>query len=132
MSSFSQAATVDSINQILPTAKAGYYSPGYYDEEEEDAGGKALEIRIGIRPVLRKIVYYKAEHQRYVNEAGSTLRHALPHDIVTNNVLSFLELPLHTFVLEDLEDGEIGDWEGLEDEEDDSSEDGSSEDDEEE
>ncbi len=62
-----------------------------------------------------------------MNEAGSTLCHALPHDIVTNNVLSFLVLPLHTFVLDDLDDGGRGDWEELEDEEDDSHEGGSSE-----
>ena len=36
-----------------------------------------------------------------LGEAGSSLQHVLPHDIVMNNVLSFLELPPHTFEVED-------------------------------
>ncbi len=126
---------IESINQILPTVHGG----SYYNEEvgDEDAGEKALQIRIWIRSVIREVLYYKDEHQRIMGETTTTLQLLLPHDIVVNNVLSFLELPLHTFELEDLEDGVIGsDWEDWEDEEDNSSgvgsrADGSSEDDEE-
>jgi|SaaInl74LU_5_DNA_1037368.scaffolds.fasta_scaffold67159_1 hypothetical protein len=53
-----------------------------------------------IRSVLRKIIDYKARHQRFVDEAATTLQLALPqdHDIVMRNVLPFLELELpHLF-----------------------------------
>ncbi len=63
-------------------------------------------IRRLIRSVLRKIIHYQAEHQRVVNEASLTLHHALPHDIVMNNVLPFLELPSYTFEVEDHEEDE--------------------------
>ncbi len=92
-----------SINQILPNADAGYY-----DEEEnyENAGEKAVAIRSWMKSLLRKIVFYKAEHQRVMDEAATALQHALSQDIVSHSVLPFLELPSYTFVLEDHEDGE--------------------------
>eukprot|EP00985_Skeletonema_marinoi_P029223 scaffold27218_cov227-Skeletonema_marinoi.AAC.3 len=77
------------INQILPNTPAG--------DDFNDAGGKALAIRMWIRSVLRKIIHYKAEHQRYLNEAATTLQHTLPQDIMVNNVLPFLEMPSYTF-----------------------------------
>ncbi len=86
---------IDSINQILPNACGG--SCSIFGGKE---GEKARVIRRWIRTLLRKIIHYQAEHQRYVNEADSTLRHALPHDIVMNHVLSFLELPSHQFEVE--------------------------------
>ena len=89
-----------SINQILPNADPGYNNVGYYnvgDSAYED-GEKALEIRRWIRSVLSKINHYKAEHQRALDEAASTLELLpLTQDIVTNNILPFLELPSHTF-----------------------------------
>ena len=91
---------IDSINQILPDAYAGLCD---YDDDD-DEGEKAWEIRMWVRSVLRKIIHYQAEHQRFVNEASLTLHHALPHDIVVNNVLLFLELPSYTFEVEDDED----------------------------
>ena len=98
---------IDSINQILPDAYAGlYYGVGDYDNEE---GEKAREIRMWIRSVLRKVIHYQAEHQRIVNEASLTLHHALPHDIVMNNVLPFLELPSYVFEVEDHEEDEEDD-----------------------
>ena len=81
-------AEIEAINQILPNTSAG--SPN-------DGGGKAREIRAWIGSVLLKIIRYKAEHQRYVNEATTTLQLALPNDIVFKNVLPFLELPSYTF-----------------------------------
>ena len=84
---------IDAINQILPNTPAGNMF--------SDVGGKAKEIRTWIRSVLRKIIRYKAEHRRYVNEAASALYSALPNDIVIKNVLPFLELPSHTFEGED-------------------------------
>ena len=86
---------IRSINQILPNACGG--SCSIFGGKE---GEKARVIRRWIRTLLRKIIHYQAEHQRYVNEADSTLRHALPHDIVMNHVLSFLELPSHQFEVE--------------------------------
>ncbi len=93
---------IDSINQILPDTDAGFFIP-FGDHNE---GEKARVIRSWISSVLRRIIHYQAEHQRVVNEAGSTLHHALPHDIVMNYVLPFLALPSHTFEVEDDEDEE--------------------------
>jgi hypothetical protein len=65
---------IDSINQILPNACAGYY-----DEEEEEwiAGEKARTIRTWIRSVIDKMNHYKAEHQRLLNEAATLLEMAM-------------------------------------------------------
>jgi len=90
---------IDSINQILPTTPAGG------DADDGDVGRKAMVMRTWIRSVLRKIIHYQAEHQRYLNEEIATaLPPALPRDIVMNNVLPFLELPSHTFELVDHEE----------------------------
>ncbi|KAK1737702.1 hypothetical protein QTG54_011474 [Skeletonema marinoi] len=77
-----------SIDQILPNTSAG---------DGDDVGGKALAIRMWISSVLRKIIRYKAQHHSLLNEAATTLQHALPQDIMMNNVLPFLELPSFTF-----------------------------------
>ena len=59
-------------------------------------------MREWIQSVLRKINHYKAEHRHVLDEAATALQHALPQDIVMNNVLPFLELPPYTFgVVED-------------------------------
>jgi hypothetical protein len=98
---------IDSINQILPTVNAGC---GYCD-----AGEMALAIRTWIRSVLGKIIPYKAEHQRFVDEAATSLQLALPRDIVMNNVLPFLELPSYTFELENHEEEEGNEGNGRRD-----------------
>ena len=87
---------INSINQILPNARAG---DGWdYDADEyRGSGEKAQAIRRWIRSVIGKINHFKAEHQRILDEAATTLQCTLPHEIVTNNVLAFLELPAHTF-----------------------------------
>ena len=87
---------IDSINQILSNTPAG---------NDFDAGGKARALRRWIRSVLRKIICYKAEHQRLLNEAASTLQLALPQDIMVNNVLPFLELPSQMSEVEGHEEG---------------------------
>ena len=103
---------IESINQILPNADAGYYDE---DEDEEEEGEKAQAIRRWIRSVLDKKNRFQAEHQRYVTEAGSTLlHHALPHDNVMNNVLPFLKLPSHTFEVEDNEEDDSDDEDEME------------------
>eukprot|EP00984_Skeletonema_dohrnii_P021460 scaffold10729_cov91-Skeletonema_dohrnii-CCMP3373.AAC.3 len=81
---------INSINQILPNTPAGFYD---YDTDHRDDGGKAEAIRTWIRSVLRKVFHYKAEHQHLLDEAATSLQLALPHDIMMNNVLPFLELP---------------------------------------
>ncbi len=88
---------IDSINQILLTADAG----GELDNYEIVPGEKAQVIRRWLRSVLRKIINYQAEHQRVLEEAADTLGLALPRDIAMNNVLSFLELPSHSFGVDD-------------------------------
>eukprot|EP00985_Skeletonema_marinoi_P031968 scaffold37949_cov205-Skeletonema_marinoi.AAC.1 len=88
---------IDSIDQILLTASAGFY---HYDMDHHDDGGKARAIRTWIRSVLLKIIHYKAEHQHIVGEAATYLQLALPNDIVMKNVLPFLELPSYTFEFE--------------------------------
>ena len=87
---------IDSINQILPATPAG---DGWdYDADEYgERGEKTQVIRRWIRSVLRKINHYQEEHRRIMNEAAATLQLALPCDILTNNVLPFLELPSHSF-----------------------------------
>ncbi len=95
---------IDSINQILPNARAA----GDYDEDADewvDPGEKAEAIRMWIRSVRQKIVQYKAEHQSLLNEAATTLQFALPNDVV-EIVLPFLVLPSYTFEGEDQEDGD--------------------------
>ncbi|KAK1733623.1 hypothetical protein QTG54_015674 [Skeletonema marinoi] len=78
-----------SIKQILSTTPAG----NVYG----DVGGKAEAIRVWwIGSVLHKIILYKAQHHRYLNQAATTLQLALPSDIVIKNVLPFLELPSYT------------------------------------
>eukprot|EP00984_Skeletonema_dohrnii_P025052 scaffold14191_cov97-Skeletonema_dohrnii-CCMP3373.AAC.1 len=57
-----------------------------------------------IRSVLRKIICYKAQHHSLLNEAATTLQHALPPDIMMNNVLPFLELPSYSFEVGDHEE----------------------------
>ena len=96
---------IDSINQILPNAPAG---DGWADEDAvEDydafAGRKARAIRRWIRSLIRKITRYQEEHDRLLNEAATTLQFALPQDIVTKSVLPLLELPSHTFEVEEEE-----------------------------
>jgi len=60
---------IELIKQILPTTPAG----NVYG----DVGGKAVAIRAWITNVLRNIIYYKAEHHRYLKEATITLELAL-------------------------------------------------------
>ena len=79
---------MDSINQILPNAPASSY--GVYGNVRP--GEKAHVIWTWIRSFRRKIIHYKAEHQRVLNEAATTLQFALPQDIVTKSVLPFLDL----------------------------------------
>eukprot|EP00984_Skeletonema_dohrnii_P009707 scaffold3728_cov72-Skeletonema_dohrnii-CCMP3373.AAC.2 len=87
-----------SINQILS------YTPAGSGDSFDDVGGKALAIRMWISSVLRKIIHYKAQHQRCLNEAASTLQHTLPQDIMVNNVLPFVELPSYMFEVGDHEE----------------------------
>ncbi len=87
---------IDSINQILYIADAGYYF-----EDDETNGEKAQAIRRWMRSVLRKIIHYQEEHRRVLREAAATLQFALPQDIAINHVLRFLDLPPHTFEVEE-------------------------------
>jgi len=81
---------MSSIDQILSYTSAGGDDD---DENVDDVGGKALVIRMWISSVVGKIIHYKAQHRRLLNEAATTLQLALPQDIVINSVLPFLELP---------------------------------------
>ena len=88
-------AEIHSINQILPNASPGSYI-GYANWDDWDEGGKAVAIRRWIRSVLRKIVRYQQEHLLVLeDDIATTLHHVLPQDVVTNNVLPFLDLPPH-------------------------------------
>ena len=84
---------IEVINRILPTAPAG----DFRFVANADVGEKAREVREWMQSVRRKIIHYKAEHQRTLSVAAATLQTALPNDIVFKNVLPFLELPSHTF-----------------------------------
>mmetsp|Transcript_1996 Transcript_1996/g.3097 ORF Transcript_1996/g.3097 Transcript_1996/m.3097 type:complete len:302 (+) Transcript_1996:54-959(+) len=96
---YDMAREMLSINQILPTTPAGDA------DDVDDVGGKARAVRMWIRSVLRKIIHYKAQHQRLLNEAASTLQFVVPQDIMVNNVLPFLELPSQMSEVEGHEEG---------------------------
>eukprot|EP00984_Skeletonema_dohrnii_P026191 scaffold15500_cov152-Skeletonema_dohrnii-CCMP3373.AAC.2 len=97
-------AEIDSINLILPNTCAGGWDNAANRWNEAE---KAQAIRTWIRSVLRKIIHYKAEHQRLLDEeVATTLQLVLPQDIVVNNVIPFLELPSFTFEVMDHEEGE--------------------------
>ncbi len=103
---------IDSINFILPNASAGSSS---YDDV--DVGEKARVIRGWITSVLEKINYYKAEHERILDqEVATTLELFLQAEIVMNNVLPFLALPLHTYEVEEEEEDESDEEEYWEEE----------------
>jgi len=51
-----------------------------------------------MRSVIDEIIHFSEEHESLLNDAATTLQLALlPEDVVTNNVLPFLELPKYTF-----------------------------------
>ncbi len=77
-------AALSSINQMLPHADDGLWG---------NDGEKALVIRRWIRSVLDRMIHYKAEHDRVLDEAGSTLQLALAREMVMKHILSFLALP---------------------------------------
>ena len=83
---------IDSINQILPHTPAG--------RGDGDVGEKAIVIRTWTRSVLRKLIGYKEQHHRLLDEAATTLELALPKDIVIKNIIPFLKLPSCTFEVE--------------------------------
>ena len=89
---------IDSINEILPITPASCIFEVLTDLEDTE---KDPAIQRWMSSVLRKIVHYKAEHCRYMNEAAATLQLVLPHDILFKSVLPFLELPPLTFDGED-------------------------------
>ena len=94
-------AVIDYINVELPDADAGHYDyddgDGDEDDSDDEEGEKARAIRRWIRNVLRCIIHFQEEHQRYLNEeVGPTLQLVLHQDLVMNNVLPFLALPVHT------------------------------------
>ncbi len=88
---------MESINRILPDTDAGSEWDDVGWNDDDDVGEKALVIRMWIRSVLDKILHYKVEHERVLDEAAATIELALPRDIAMNNVLSFLTLPPYTF-----------------------------------
>ena len=81
---------IDSINRILLSSRSG----GMW---EHDPGEKSQAVRMWLQSILRKIIHYKAEHRRILNEAATTLQPSLPNDIVLKNVLPFLKMPSYTF-----------------------------------
>ena len=100
---------IDSINQILPNARAGGWDDDSGDYGEYDEGEKAQMIRRWIRSVLQKIIHYQAEHESLLNQAATHLQLILPQDLIINNVLPFLQLPSHSFEVEDESDEEEDD-----------------------
>ncbi len=89
------------INQILPTPACS---------KNDDVEDKTRAIRGWITSVLRKIIHYKTEHQRILDDVmdedegvANTLHRALPQDFVRINILPFLELPSHEFELREEE-----------------------------
>ena len=83
---------INAIGQVLPNAHVG-------DIYTRDEGGKARAIREWTARVLNKLVCYKEEHYNLLKEAALILFCVLPNDIVTNKVISFLELQSQHAVL---------------------------------
>ena len=89
---------IDSINRILPNTPSGNGWNWDRMDYGNDVGEKAQAIRTWLRSVLGKIVHYRAGHERLLNEeVEPTLQVVLPQDLVRNNVVSFLALPLQSF-----------------------------------
>ena len=107
---------IQSIRTNIRRARPGrYYYTADHILADIDPGQKAQVILAWIRSVLRKIVRYKAEHERLLREElEPTLQLVLPHDIVMNSVLPFLQLPSYSFEGEEdsVEGGDHGDEEG--------------------
>ena len=66
-------------------------------------GEKANAIRIleWIPILLCKIIAYKAQHRRLLDEAAAALQLVSPKDVVMDHVLPYLMLPAHRFDGED-------------------------------
>ena len=89
---------IDSIKNILPNTLAGPL-PG--EDFQHFAGEKGRVVQEWMENVLRKVIYYKAEHNRSLKVAATALQPSLPNDIVMKNVIPFLDLPSHMFEWED-------------------------------
>eukprot|EP00984_Skeletonema_dohrnii_P007985 scaffold2944_cov155-Skeletonema_dohrnii-CCMP3373.AAC.2 len=64
---------IDSINRILPDARAGTGTFDFFDIiDDDEVGEKAWVIRRWIRSVLRKIIHYQQVHQRSLDEEVAT------------------------------------------------------------
>ena len=70
-------AVINSINQILPDASAGNYD---YREGEVDPGEKARVIRQWISELRRKIIHYRAKHQRILDESATLPPHTFEEE----------------------------------------------------
>ena len=81
---------IDSINRILPE------TPASDIDDDSYRGRKAHAIRSWITTLLGKLVHYKAEHQRLLDEAETTLQLALPQEIVRNNIIP---VPPHELIV---------------------------------
>ncbi len=77
---------IDSINRILLNRSAGDGTPNH-------PGGKTRAIQEWIGSLCDKIDFYKAAHQRILDEAADAIEVGLPRDVVRKNVLPFLVLP---------------------------------------
>ena len=95
---------ISSINGMVQNASVGR---GWVGSESQRSGEKTRVIREWISSVLSKIIHYKAQHRRLVNEAATVLSDILPNDILTNNILPFISLPSHTFDGEDYHNGDL-------------------------
>ena len=87
---------IDSIEHFLPLS-----SPGIWDHNGSDSGGKVIVIDHWIRSILRKIIHYKEQHCQILKETAIILKSVFPHEIVVNHVLPLLELPSYSFDGED-------------------------------
>ena len=88
---------IDSIAQILPNTFSGTRTLGVRGVD----GKKGEVIQEWMTSVLRKVIYYKAEHNRSLKVAAAAFQPFVPNDIVTKNIIPFLELPSHKFQEED-------------------------------
>lgn len=89
---------IHSIKHTLPNAPPGI---GLEHRRPLDPEEKGDLILGWISRINHKIICYKLQHRRILNEAESILQRFVPNEIVGNAILPFLELPSYSFHWED-------------------------------
>ena len=78
-----------------------------FDHALQDAWRRADTKRAWIKVVLSATIQFKARHRRLLNEVTKIVELVMSRDILLmNNIIPFLDLPLHMFDGEEYGDGD--------------------------